>query len=154
MSPDVVSNLNSRLKAYEQQTHHQLIVWIGTTTGGVSIEDWATQAFNAWGIGRKDVNDGIALIVMSEDRKLRIEVGYGLETQVPDAAAAGIVQDILIPRIRSGNPDAAIVAAMETLTKAIGGPLPQVGENRAAEPPPSARPETEKGDVQTKSVVP
>jgi uncharacterized protein len=154
MSPAVVSNLNARLKAYEQQTHHQLIVWIGTTTGGVPIEDWATKTFNAWGIGRKGMNDGLALFVMSEDHKLRIEVGYGLEAQVPDAAAARVIQDILIPQIRAGNPDGAIVAAMEALTKAVGGSLPSGDGKIADEPRPVTRPETERGNGETKNAVP
>lgn len=154
MSPAVVSNLNARLKAYEQQTHHQLIVWIGTTTGGVPIEDWATKAFNAWGVGRKGYNDGLVLFVMSEDHKLRIEVGYGLEAQVPDAAAVRVIEDILVPQIRAGNPDAAIVAAMEALAKAIGGSFPLADGKIADEPHPATRPETEIGNGQTKSAIP
>jgi uncharacterized protein len=125
MTPGSAEQLDARLEAYEQQTHHQLIVWIGKTTGDVSIEDWSTRAVKAWGIGRKGANDGLALIVMADDHKLRIEVGYGLEGQVPDITANRIIRDIITPQIRSGNTGGAITAGMESIAAAIGdGPLP------------------------------
>jgi len=125
MPPDAAQQLDSRLQAYEQQTHHQLIVWIGKSTEGDSIEDWSARAVKAWGVGRKGVNDGLALIVMADDRKLRIEVGYGLEGQVPDIIANRIIQGIITPQIRAGNTGGAITAGMEAIAMAIGeGPLP------------------------------
>ena len=58
------------------------------TTGGVPIEDWAVRAFAEWKVGRKGLDNGVALFVFAEDRALRIEVGYGLEDRVPDALAS------------------------------------------------------------------
>jgi uncharacterized protein len=125
MTPGSAQQLDARLEAYEQQTHHQLIVWIGKTTGDASIEDWSAKAVKAWGVGRKGANDGLALIVMADDRKLRIEVGYGLEGQVPDIIANRIIRDVITPQLRSGNTGSAITAGMESIAAAIGdGPLP------------------------------
>ena len=141
MPPGAVQQLDARLQAYEQQTHHQLIVWIGKSTEGDSIEDWSARAVKAWGIGRKDFNDGIALIVMAGDRKLRFEVGYGLEGPVPDITASRIIREIITPQLQAGNPGGAITAGMEAVALAIGeGPLPGAAYrgdgrgNRAARP--------------------
>src|SRR6185295_20325188 len=77
MSPGAADSLNSRLQEYERSSGHQLIVYIGQTTGGPVIEDWAVRAFKAWKVGRKGIDDGLVLFIMSADRKLRFEVGYG-----------------------------------------------------------------------------
>src|SRR5262245_26153195 len=79
MSADAVRSLDSQLESYERSSGHQLLVYIDKTTGGVPIEDWAVKAFQAWKIGRKGLDDGLALFIMTDDRRLRIEVGYGLE---------------------------------------------------------------------------
>jgi uncharacterized protein len=122
MTPAAAADLNLRLEAYEKQTGHQMIVWIGSTTGDATIEAWSLSAFNKWGIGRKDINDGIALFIMVQDQKIRIELGRGFEKQVSDATASRIIRDILAPQISAGNKDAGIVAAMEALATAVGGP--------------------------------
>ncbi|HEX5000568.1 MAG TPA: TPM domain-containing protein [Terriglobia bacterium] len=122
MSPAAATELNSRLKAYQEETQHQLLVWIGTTTDGVPIEDWAVRAFEAWKIGRKGIDDGLALFIMTSDRKLRIEVGYGLEGEVPDIIAGRIINDVIVPRIRAGDNDGAVAAGMEVIADRIGGP--------------------------------
>jgi uncharacterized protein len=80
LPPPEATRINERLRAYEEQTHHQVIVWIGSSTGGESIEDWANNAFRQWKVGRKGSDDGLVLFIMPKDRRLRIEVGYGLET--------------------------------------------------------------------------
>ena len=130
LSPADVERLNDRLRTYEQQTQHQLIVWIGPTTGEVPIEDWANRAFEQWRVGRKGIDDGLALFIMARDRRLRIEVGYGLEAQVPDLLAKRIIDNTIVPRIRAGDNAGAIEAGLEALTQAIGQPLPGQGAAR------------------------
>lgn len=121
MSPQAVRSLDSQLEGYERSTGHQLIVWIGTTTGDAPIEDWAVRAFQRWKVGRKGLDDGVALFIMSADRRLRIEVGYGLEGQVPDAIASRIINDVIVPRIQAGDRDAAVIAGTDALMRVIGG---------------------------------
>src|SRR6185436_13469635 len=121
LSPAYASSLTRELEDYERGTGHQLIVWIDKTTGGVPIEDWAVKAFTAWGIGRKGHDDGVALFIFSEDRRLRIAVGYGLEGAVPDARAGRIIQNDMAPRIRAGDRDGAVKAGVDALIAAIGG---------------------------------
>jgi uncharacterized protein len=124
MPVPAAEQLNARLQAYEQQTGHQLLVWIGSTTGDAPIEDWAVRAFEKWKVGRKGIDDGLVLFIMAQDRKLRIEVGYGLEGDVPDAIAFRVIDQTLTPGIQSGDTGGAVTAGMEQLADAIGMPLP------------------------------
>jgi uncharacterized protein len=135
MSPEAVRSLDSQLEGYERSTGHQLIVWIGTTTGDAPIEDWAVRAFQNWKVGRKGLDDGIALFIMSADRKLRIEVGYGLEGQVPDAIAFRVINDVIVPRIQAGDQDGAVLAGTDALMRVIGGEsLPPQQSERGPRP--------------------
>ena len=140
LSPQDVARLNETLRAYELATQHQLLVWIGRTTGQVPIEDWANLAFEKWKVGRKGVDDGLILFIMSEDRRLRFEVGYGLEPDVPDLLASRIIEQIIVPRIRSGDNAGAIAAGMEAVAEAIGKPLPEGAAVPARTAAPQPRP--------------
>jgi uncharacterized protein len=140
ISPADVERLNARLREYEGQTQRQLIVWIGPTTGQVPIEEWANRAFEQWRVGRRGIDDGLALFIMARDRRLRIEVGYGLESQVPDLLAKRIIDNTIVPRIRAGDNVGAIEAGLDALTQAIGQPLP--GQGAAAPAEQRARPIT------------
>jgi len=121
LSPSVVQSLNERLEAYQHSTGHQLIVYIAPTTGDTPVEDWTVNAFAKWKVGRKGLDDGLALFIFPQDRKIRIEVGYGLEPVVPDVIASRIIYDEMAPRIRAGQPDAAVTAAVSSLIQSIGG---------------------------------
>jgi len=124
LPPATVERLNARLHDYEQQTQHQIIVWIGSGTGDVPIEDWATRAFEKWGVGRKGLDDGLALFIMAKDRRLRIEVGYGLEGDVGDLRAHRIIDEIILPKIRAGDNAGAVEAGVEAIIERIAQPQP------------------------------
>jgi len=132
MSPGARDALNARLQAYEQATGHQVLVWIGDTTGDTPLEDWTIAAFSKWKVGRKNLDDGLVLFVFASDHKVRIEVGYGLEDKVPDAIASRIIRDTIVPLIRSGDRDAAITQGVTAILAAIGGEQP------GTEPAPQA----------------
>ena len=121
LSRETVASLDARLAAFERETGHQVLVYIGETTGGVSIEEWAVKAFEAWKVGRKGLDDGLVLFIMAADRKVRIEVGYGLEDRVPDIRAYRIISEILVPGLRSGGQDAAVSEAVSNLLFLISG---------------------------------
>lgn len=124
-----VEALDARLEAYERQTGHQLLVWIGRTIGpNAVLEDWAVKAFAAWKVGRKGLNDGLVLFILADDKKIRIEVGYGLEDKVPDAYAFRVINNILAPGIRAGRPDEAVDAAVTALIGYISGDRNAAGE--------------------------
>jgi uncharacterized protein len=122
LSPAVAQELDTRMGDHAQRTGHQVLVYIDRTTGGVPIEDWAVKAFERWRVGRKGIDDGAVLFVFKDDRQLRIEVGYGLEAQVPDAVASRIINEQMVPRIRAGDNDGAIKSGVDALLGAIGAP--------------------------------
>jgi len=133
LSPAVLETVNARLRAYSESQGHQVLVYIGRTTGGYPIEEFAVKAFASWKVGRKGLDDGLILFIMTEDRKIRIEVGYGLEDKVTDARASRVIDGILVPGLRSGGQNDAVPAAVESLLGFISGPVAPV--EGPAEPP-------------------
>jgi uncharacterized protein len=116
-------------------------VWIGDTIGDAPLDDWAVRTFAAWKVGRKGFDDGLAVFILAGDRKIDIEVGYGLEGQVPDATAARIIRDVMTPRLEAGDKDGAVRAGVDALLGAIGaadaapgGPPQAVAERRPTVP--------------------
>ncbi len=129
LSRQAVEALDARLENYERQTGHQLLVWIGKNLGeNAVLEDWAVRTFEAWKVGRKGLDDGLVLFIFAEDRKIRIEVGYGLEDKVPDVYAYRVIANVLAPGIRAGRPDEAVDAAVTALIGYISGDENAPGE--------------------------
>ncbi|HSS39980.1 MAG TPA: TPM domain-containing protein, partial [Polyangia bacterium] len=116
-----VDELDRKLDAYARQTGHQVLVYIDHTTGGVPIEDWAVKAFERWRVGRKGIDDGVALFVFSDDHRVRIEVGYGLEPVMPDTRASRIIREAIVPRIQAGDRDGAVRAGVDAIVTTLGG---------------------------------
>jgi uncharacterized protein len=125
LKPQTVANLDARLRAYESTTGHQVLLYVTPTTGDTPTEDWTVGAFQRWKVGRKGLDDGLILFVFPADRKVRIEVGYGLEQTVPDATAARIIRD-MTPKLKAGQPDEAVTVGVAEILATIGG------ETRAA----------------------
>jgi uncharacterized protein len=132
LQPQTVADLDARLRAYESATGHQVLVYVAPTTGAAPTEDWTVRAFRKWKVGRKGLDDGLILFVFPADRKVRIEVGYGLEQSVPDAVAARVIRDTITPKIRAGQPDAAVTSGVDALLGAIGGEPRAGGGNASA----------------------
>ena len=121
LSPVTAQALDARLYAYEKQTGHQILVWIGDTTGPWPLDDWAVRTFAAWKVGRKGQDDGLVVFILAKDRKIDIEVGYGLEDRIPDARAKQIIDDIIAPGLRAGKADEAVTAAVDRILSLIEG---------------------------------
>ncbi|MHB8799033.1 MAG: TPM domain-containing protein [Thermoanaerobaculia bacterium] len=140
LSPEAVSRLDARLEGFERATGHQVLVWIGDTTAQTPVEDWAVRTFAAWKVGRKGLDDGLVVFVLAKDRKIRIEVGYGLEEKVPDAVASRVIREVIAPRIQAGDPDGALDAGVGALFGAIRPDLAAGGLAPSPEgPSPEAR---------------
>jgi len=133
LSPATRATLDARLEGYERATGHQVVIWIGKTLGGAPLDDWAVRTFAAWKIGRKGLDDGIAMFVLADDRLIDIEVGYGLEDRVPDAIASRIIREVMAPRLRAGDPDGAVTAGADAVLAAIEG-RPWTGAPATAPP--------------------
>ena len=136
LSPAALEAVNSKLRSYSESSGRQVLVYIGKTTGGYPIEEFAVKAFAAWKVGRKGIDDGLVLFIMADDRKLRIEVGYGLEDRVTDAKSSRVINEILVPQIRAGDHDGAVKEAVDSLLGTIEG-RPAGEAQPAPEPAPS-----------------
>jgi uncharacterized protein len=124
LSTQTRSDLNARLREYERETGHQVLVYVAPTTGGVPIEDWANRAFEQWKVGRKNLDDGLVLFIFPQDRALRIEVGYGLESRVPDVLASRIIRETIAPALQAGQPDQGVSAGVDRILQLAGGQAP------------------------------
>ena len=121
LSPTMREGLDRRLQAYQQGTGHQVLVWIGNTTGGDPLEDWTVRAFAAWKVGRKGLDDGLVIFIFTGDQKVRMEVGYGLEGQMPDLVASRIIRETILPRLKGGDADGALNEGVDRILKVVGG---------------------------------
>lgn len=125
---DAASKLRLEQQALDlqQRKGSQLQVLMVPTTSPEAIEPYAVRAFEQFKLGRKGVDDGVLLVVAKDDRKVRIEVGYGLEGAIPDIAAGRVIQEYLAPRFRQGDYAGGITEATAQLVKLIDGePLPE-----------------------------
>ena len=115
------TRLEQRLKAHEAATGNQVVVATLNNLQGLSIEEYGYQLGRAWGIGQKGKDNGVLLIVVPGLRKVRIEVGYGLEGVLTDALSGNIIQAVILPAFRAGNFDQGIVDGAEAVIQALGG---------------------------------
>lgn len=118
--------LEQQSRALQQRKGSQLQVLVIPTTAPETIEQYAVRAFESFKLGRKGVDDGLLLVVAKDDRKVRIEVGYGLEGAIPDITAGRVIQEYLVPKFRQGDYAGGIVDATAQLVKLVDGePLPE-----------------------------
>ncbi len=119
------SDIEQKLAAFEARKGAQIGVLVLPTTKPETIEQYAVRVQETWKLGRKGVDDGVLMIVAKDDRRLRIEVGYGLEGVLPDAIAKRIIEDDITPQFRGGNFYAGINAGVDRIMNVIDGePLP------------------------------
>lgn len=116
-----VKALEDKLVAYDDSTSNQVAVVIIPTTGDYSVEEIGLEIIRDWGVGNKDKNNGIVLLIAKDDRKLRIEVGYGLEGAVPDITAKSIIDNFITPNFKQGNYYRGIDEGTDEIIKAAAG---------------------------------
>jgi uncharacterized protein len=114
--------LNARLEQFERDTSDQLLVWVDRKIPeGFTLEDFTVRAAQKWGVGQKKIDNGAILFVFTEDRKMRIEVGYGLEGVLPDVTAHRIQEEEILPKFRSNDYAGGIEAGMTAMMAAVKG---------------------------------
>src|SRR5579864_4859953 len=144
LSAPAAQRVRDELRSYELTTKHHVIVWIGQTTGDVPLEDWTIHAAEQWKVGRKGVDDGAILFMFMRDHKVRIEVGYGLESALTDASAGDIIRDTIVPRMRAGDPDGAVQNGVDRMLLTI---TPSFAAQIHHPIAPSTNPSTNRDDV-------
>ena len=126
LTVDEKSALEAKLADWEARTTNQLAVLLVPTTQPESIESYAIRVADAWKIGRKGNDNGVLFVVAKNDRKLRIEVGYGLEGVLTDVTSRRIIGDVVAPLFREGKFAAGIEAGVDRIIAVVaeGKPLP------------------------------
>jgi uncharacterized protein len=126
LSGEAVTHLEAQLTAFEDKKGSQIAVLIVPTTQPEEIEQYGIRVADQWKLGRKGVDDGAILLVAKDDRRVRIEVGRGLEGALPDVTANRIITDIITPRFKTGDYDGGIEAGIDQIIAVVNGePLPE-----------------------------
>ena len=136
LSADQLSRLETSLAGFEAKTGSQISVLIVPTTEPEDIAQFGIRVGDKWKIGRAKVDDGVILIVAKDDRRLRLEVGYGLEGAIPDAIAKRVIAEIITPYFKTGDFAGGIEAGVQQLMRLIEGeslPAPAASQVQASE---------------------
>ena len=131
LPPALVTALATKLETLEKQTSRQLVIVTLPSLQGLPIDDYGYQLGRAWGIGEKGRNTGVLLIVAPAERRVRIEVGYGLEAVLTDAFSTIILQEKVLPKLRAGDPAGGVVAGTDALIAQLSLPDDQARERVA-----------------------
>lgn len=122
LSSDTAGRLDQKLKAFEERTSDQVLVYVDKKVpDGTTLEEMGPQAIHQWGIGQAKKNNGVILFVFTDDHKMRIEVGYGLEGSLTDAKSKLITSTIMKPRLQSGDYNGAVEHGVDAILNTIGG---------------------------------
>lgn len=121
LSQSTIASLDTTLADYERGTTNQVVVVTLPSLQGDAIEDYGYQLGRYWGIGQKGKDNGVLLIIAPQEHKVRIEVGYGLEGVMTDAASSAIVYNIILPEFKSGHMQEGIVDGTQAIVSVLGG---------------------------------
>ncbi|MFQ2824825.1 MULTISPECIES: TPM domain-containing protein [Aeromonas] len=130
MSRKQAHQLTQQLAAFEKRSGIQLVVVSVDSLDGETIEEYGYQLGRHWGIGQKGKNNGVLLLIAQDERKVRIEVGYGLEGALPDAIAANIIHGRILPAFKRGDMVAGIMAGSQSIMKALAGEYQPVEQQK------------------------
>ncbi len=140
LSPETQASLNALCAQVDRQAHAQIAVVTIKSLDGQPIENFATELEDKWKVGKKGTDRGLLLIFAPNDRKYRIEVGYGLEGILPDGRVGDIGRQ-MVPYLRQNNYDAAVTLAVRQIAGVIAadaGVTLNTGPRRVAPPPAAA----------------
>jgi len=121
LSPSAIQSLDQQLAAYENGTSNQVVVATISSLNGDSIDDYGYQLGRYWHIGQKGKDNGVLLIVAPHEHEVRIEVGYGLEPVLTDAASSEIVNQVIMPDFRAGHMEQGVVDGTQAILSVLGG---------------------------------
>jgi uncharacterized protein len=129
LDPGQEAGLTQRLAALEQASSRQLVVATVPDLQGYPIEDYGYRLGRAWGLGQEKANNGAILLVAPNERKVRIEVGYGLEPIVTDALSGLIIRNQILPRFKAGDMAGGIIAGTDAIIQQLQAPPEQAERN-------------------------
>ena len=124
------AQLEERLRLLEEETGAQVAVLIVSTLEGDPLEDFSMRVVETWKLGREDADNGVLILIARDERRMRIEVGYGLEGALTDAQSGRIIDHLMAPRFREGDFDGGVGAAVDAVSSAIRGEPVELPEKR------------------------
>jgi uncharacterized protein len=119
LAPEARATLESLLVQLEKDTSASVVVATTASLGGLSVEEYGHKVFNEWRVGKAAADNGVLVLVAPTERRMRIEVGYGLEGVLPDVLAGAIIRDDVVPYFRDGNYEAGIIAGVRRVAEVI-----------------------------------
>ncbi len=122
MDPAVKARVNNRLASLREQTTAEVAVAIVPSIGDIPIEEFGERLFTRWGLGKKDKDNGVLILIAPEQRRARIQTGYGAEGALPDISAKKIIERSIVPNMREGDLDAAVDAASADVAAVLFDP--------------------------------
>ncbi|HEY6000969.1 MAG TPA: TPM domain-containing protein [bacterium] len=135
LGTEMRERIEAQLKAHEQSTTNQVVVLTVPTLGGETVEEYAEKVFRTWGLGQKGKDNGVLVVIATGDRRMRIEVGYGLEGVLPDSLAGSIIRNAMAPRFKTGDYVGGTEAGVQAILGALAGDASAVpADAPAAEP--------------------
>lgn len=154
IGPKTQAALEAKLEAFGKETGNQVVVWIGSTLPtGVTIEEYANASFNLWGLGQKEKNNGVLLMLFVKSRKMRIETGDGVRERLTDVRAAQILANMREP-LRANEYNRALTEATDAILLALKPPpLPPPAPLAQPAPKPAKGPPT-LPDLETRDLLP
>lgn len=139
LDPQTRAVLTDKLAAFEAKTTDQLVVVTLKSLQGTSVEDFGVELGRRWQIGQKGKNNGVLLIVAPNERKVRIEVGYGLEGALTDAVSRLIIENAITPRFRAGDFAGGITRGVDDIVSVLTGDAAEWQQRAAKRPEPTTR---------------
>jgi len=121
LDPAERARIEERLRAHEERTTDQVVVLTVASLGDDSIEEFAERVFRSWKLGRRGRDNGVLLVISTGDRRLRIEVGYGLEASLTDGIAGSIIRNAITPRFKAGDYAGGIDAGVTAILGVLDG---------------------------------
>lgn len=119
LSEDAEKTFISRSKALDEATGQQVVILTIPTLGEESLEEYSLETARKWGIGQKDKNNGILILLVTDDHLIRIEVGYGVEEKIPDGLAGRLQRTFLTPRLKEGDFDGGVLSLQTAIIQAL-----------------------------------
>ena len=119
LSPETRKSLTELLKAHEDKTGNQVVVLTIPSLGGDSIEEYAVKVFEAWKLGQRGKDNGVLVIVSVQDRRMRIEVGYGLEPVLTDLLAGRVIRNVMTPRFKTGDYNNGVLEGAQAIVAVL-----------------------------------
>jgi uncharacterized protein len=122
LDPATKARVNSTLYSLRQQTTAEVAVAVVPSIGDMPIEDFSEKLFTSWGLGKEDKDNGVLIVIAPEQRRARIQTGYGAEGVLPDISCKRIIDSAIVPNMKNGDLDAAVEASASAVASAMSDP--------------------------------